>query len=297
MPHREQSRYLRVAVGAASACGDTVGGRRHRGATWIAAWVIALAGCGEPRAAHPPIPAVDRSDGALPELVVLAVAEGAIRVDGHLDEPAWRGATNGTGALVDVRTGQPSPRSRVQGGAWLAWDGRSLYLAARIDDPSPDAPFPAAEHDAHVWERSSGIELMLQPGDPGDNRDYYEIQIDTGGARWTSRFDDYHLPGGSDPRSGAPRFGHQEWDPGLRYGVAVERAGGYYDVEISLPWGDLGPSPRASVPPRPGDIWRANVYSFRDGQSDALAWSPTLGRGSFHFAPRFGRLVFGGPVR
>jgi hypothetical protein len=35
-----------------------------------------------------------------------------------------------------------------------------------------------------------------------------------------------------------------------------------------------------------------NVYSFRDGQRDSLAWSPTLGQGNFHFAPRFGRVIF-----
>jgi hypothetical protein len=46
------------------------------------------------------------------------------------------------------------------------------------------------------------------------------------------------------------------------------------------------------VPPRPGDTWRINLYSFRDGQRAALAWSPTLRRGNFHKASRFGRVVF-----
>jgi hypothetical protein len=46
------------------------------------------------------------------------------------------------------------------------------------------------------------------------------------------------------------------------------------------------------VPPRPGDVWRANLYSFRDGQGDSLAWSFIRGEGNFHRSSRFGRVVF-----
>jgi hypothetical protein len=68
-----------------------------------------------------------------------------------------------------------------------------------------------------------------------------------------------------------------------------------YVIEMAIPWSDFAVpqiSGRANVPPRPGDVWKMNVYSFRDGQSDSLAWSPTLGQGNFHFAPRFGRVLF-----
>jgi hypothetical protein len=44
--------------------------------------------------------------------------------------------------------------------------------------------------------------------------------------------------------------------------------------------------------PSQGDVWRVNLYSFRDGQRQALAWSPILGEGNFHRASRFGRLRF-----
>ena len=60
---------------------------------------------------------------------------------------------------------------------------------------------------------------------------------------------------------------------------------------MALPWSSItGVS--VHVPPRPGDVWRANMYSFRNGQRDAMAWSPLLGQGNFHKAARFGKLRF-----
>jgi hypothetical protein len=212
-----------------------------------------------------------------------------VRIDGVLDEAVWRG--RGTGALTHPTTGEPVNESRVQGEAWFAWSDTTLYVAARVRDASPDHPFTREAVDPHLWERSSAIELMLQPGDHGDNRHYYELQADTACAKWTTRFEDYNSPRtrGAD---GAMQFGHQAWEPSLACAARVGAEG--YVIELALPWRDVDGASRASVPPRPGDRWRANVYSFRDGQRDALAWSPLRGEGNFHFARRFGTLIFVG---
>lgn len=257
-----------------------------------AAVLLATTACSRRKPSHAPIPAADRSSGALPELRVTRVDAGAVNVDGRLTEPVWQGEANATGGLVHPATGKPNGKSQVQGGAWFAWDDQHLYFAARIDDPSPTAPFAPTDEDPHLWERSSGVELMLQPGDAGDNRDYYELQLDSATAHWDTRFDDYNRPITADPATGAKRFGHQDWAPALRRGATVHREEGWYELELAIPWTDLRPSARTAIPPRPGDVWRANVYSFRDGQRDSLAWSPTLKQGNFHFAPRFGKIVF-----
>jgi hypothetical protein len=131
---------------------------------------------------------------------------------------------------------------------------------------------------------------MLQPGDLGDNRDYFEIQADIHGAVWDTRFDDYNRPVVQAP-DGNRLYGHQDWDAHLKRQAVVDAAAGQYVVEMALPWSSLTSS-RASIPPRNNDTWRANFYSFRDGQRDSLAWSPLMGRGNFHFVPKFGRLVF-----
>jgi len=179
----------------------------------------------------------------------------------------------------------------VQGRAWFAWSDERLYLAARVGDRNPFAPFRPEDVDPHLWERSSAVELMLQPGDPGDNRGYYEIQADTVCAKWTTRFDDYNRPQSVGP-DGRRHFGHEEWSPTIE--CAAHPGADGYTLELAIPWAALAEGARTAVPPRPGDVWRANVYSFRDGQRDSLAWSPLRGGGNFHFAPRFGRVVFGG---
>jgi hypothetical protein len=169
----------------------------------------------------------------------------------------------------------------------VAWDEQHLYLALVVGDGEPATPFRPDEVDPHLWERSSAVEVMIQPGDPGTNANYYELQVDPSGAVWDTHFDDYNQPITMGP-DGRRRFGHQEWSSSVKKGITVDRPAGRYILELALPWSAL-----ASTPPREGDVWRVNFYSFRDGQRDALAWSPLLGQGNFHRAARFGRVRFG----
>ena len=210
------------------------------------------------------------------------------KIDGALDDAAWAGAAT-LAAFVEPGGGALVPSSPVAAFARMTWDERNLYVGVVVHDRSPSSPFGRDDVDPHVWSKASGIELMLQPGDPGDNRDYYELQVDVNGAVWDTRFDDYNQPitgTGADKR-----FGHQDWQSGVERAVFVQR-GGFYAVELALPWASLGPA-RVPVPPTPHAIWRLNLYAFRDGQRHAVAWSPLRGRGNFHRAERFGRIELG----
>lgn len=255
-------------------------------------WVLAALGCvGCNRGATPVAAVPDRSGGAIPALRAQRVANGVVRVDGRLDEAVWR-TTGTTAGFVHPSTGKADPHSGVQAAAWIAWDDDHVYLAARVAERDPHSPFHPWEVDPHLWERASAVEWMIQPGDPGDNRQYLELQVDVADARWTTWFDDYNEPITASP-DGQRRFGHQEWSPTLRTGVQVDRDHGVYTLEVGLAWRDI-PAARVPVPPREGAVWRMNVYSFREGQRDALAWSPLLGEGNFHRAARFGRVTFVG---
>lgn len=232
--------------------------------------------------AFPDLPAAEMARTEIPELAVPTLS---VTVDGDLDEWAeipW------AGALVSPGDGSPVPDSPVAGSFKLAWDADHLFAAIAVRDATAASPLGRDDVDPHVWEAASGIELMLQPGDPGDNSHYYEIQVCTAEAVWDTKFDAYNRP--ITGEGGAREFGHQSWDAALERNVRVFEGEGYV-VEFALPWSSLE-SPNATIPPASADAWRANVYSFRDGQRHSLAWSPLMREGNFHFAPRFGRIVF-----
>lgn len=249
--------------------------------TLSALCLSALLGCTRGRDTPP----VDRSDGVVPELRVPWVPAGAVRVDGALDEGEWARVGHIEG-FVAPGTGRSVRGSRANAEAWIAWCDEGLLVAFRVLDGAPRSFVPAGARDPHIWERSTGVELMLQPGDRGDNRDYFELQYGPDGARWSTRFDDYNRPITRGP-DGATRYGHEDWEPDDQHRFASIPRRGAYAVEALIRWSSFD-RPRPSA----GDVWRANLYAFRDGQREATAWSPTLGQGNFHRASRFGRLRF-----
>jgi hypothetical protein len=209
-------------------------------------------------------------------------------IDGRLDEAVWRTATV-LGPFVDTNDGRRVSASHpVAATARIGWDDERLYLGFEVADGHPVSPFARNDSDPHLWGSASAVEVMLQPGDPGDNRDYYEIQVDTAGAVFDTHWDDYMTPlqGGAADRV----FGHQAWNCAAERAATVD-PGRSYTIEMALSWSALAKG-RSPIPPRAGDIWRLNLYSFRDGQRQALGWSPILGQGNFHRSSRFGRVRF-----
>ena len=208
-------------------------------------------------------------------------------IDGRLDEDAWSTATV-LGPFVDAGEGRFQPDHPVAATARVLWDERHLYVGVIVRDRAPKSPFPRDALDPALWTAASAIELMLQPGDPRDNRDYFELQVDTSGAVFDTRWDDYNTPisGEGDKKT----FGHADWSSRIERAAYVHR-GSFYCVELALPFESLR-GVRSPLPPRAGDIWRLNLYSFRDGQRLSQAWSPIRKQGNFHRSSRFGRIRF-----
>jgi hypothetical protein len=79
-----------------------------------------------------------RADADLPyrpRTVRAARAEGAISIDGVLDEPAWQAAEAGTGFLqTEPDDGDPAT---VETRFRILWDDHSLYVGIECDDPQP----------------------------------------------------------------------------------------------------------------------------------------------------------------
>ena len=213
-----------------------------------------------------------------------------IKIDGVLDEPAWRRAA-GTRYFVDVTTGKKNTKFPINGRVKLLYDDDALYLGFDIKDPDLRGGFDKKEKDPHLWTRDA-VEIMIDPDGDGDNKDYYEIQVNPQNLVFDSRFDDYNLPKGSG--SDGP-FGHEDWSSKLTSAVTVsgtlDKPGDEdqgYVVEIKLPWNALDKARKA--PPDSGDTWRMNFYAIQD--NSGVAWSPILKKGNFHKASRFGQVTF-----
>ncbi|HNZ22957.1 MAG TPA: carbohydrate-binding family 9-like protein [Polyangiaceae bacterium] len=214
-----------------------------------------------------------------------------ITIDGKLDEEAWKKAAS-TGPFVDVGTGEPNASFPVQGSARLTWDDSFLYVAFEVQSATIVGGFPNDAKDPHLWEKDT-VEIMIDPDGDGDNKDYYEIQINPQNLVFDTQYDSYNQP--KDDSKGM--FGNMDWSAKLKSAVVVEGEmdapdkGKGYVVEAKIPWASFSKANQS--PPKPGNTWRMNFYAMKN--NSGVAWSPILGQGNFHRAARFGRIVWAVP--
>lgn len=229
----------------------------------------------------------DRS-AVIKELEPMKLAPGtAIKIDGRLDEPAWIAAPS-TGPFVNVGNGRADPMIPSQGSARLLWDEGYLYAGIEVLEKHVRGGWPKDAKDPHLWEKDTA-EIMIDPDGDGDNKDYYEIQINPQNLVFDTQYDDYNSPNGG----GKGPFGHEEWTANLTSAVEIhgtidndsDQDHGY-TVEAKIPWASFTKAKHA--PPSPGDTWRMNFYAMKD--NGGTSWSPILGTGNFHRASRFGRV-------
>ncbi len=227
---------------------------------------------------HPPTLHVEKLDAAT-----------TIKIDGKLDEAAWKTAAS-TGPFVDVRTGEPNQAFPVNGDAKVLWSDTGMYVGFSIADTDMVGGFKAGEKDPHLWTKDT-VEIMVDPDGDGDNKDYYEIQINPQNLVFDSQFDAYNEP----KKEPDGPFGHQDWSANLKSAVSLdgtvdkssdEDRG--YTVEAFIPWKSF--SKAAKLPPEIGSSWRMNFYAMKN--NGGVSWSPILGQGNFHKASRFGRVLW-----
>ncbi len=212
-----------------------------------------------------------------------------IKLDGKLDDPAWLTAAS-TGPLVDVSNGQPNKTSPVNGDVKVLWSDEGMYVGFSVADTDVIGGFKKTDKDPHLWTKDT-VEIMVDPDGDGDNKDYYEIQINPQNLVFDSQFDDYNQP---KVEPDGP-FGHQDWSSNVKSAVSVdgtvdksddEDRG--YTVEALIPWKSF--SKAMKLPPELGSTWRVNFYAMKN--NGGVAWSPILGQGNFHRASRFGRITW-----
>ena len=87
-----------------------------------------------------------------------------IRIDGKLDDPAWKRA-EWTSDFVDIEgAAKPTPRFRTR--AKMLWDDKYLYIAAefeeRVLDPDPlEAQYPGINTGEDLLDRAARDAVMI----------------------------------------------------------------------------------------------------------------------------------------
>jgi hypothetical protein len=237
----------------------------------------------------------------LPHMNVNKLAAGEkIVIDGKGDDKAWGVATS-TGPFVDVGTGKPNTTFPVNATAKLTWDDTNLYVLFEVSDPDVVGYFTSPDKQKDDWTvagqpklwTKDTVEIMVDP--EGDNKDYYELQINPQNKQFHSQYDTYNQP---KVEPNGP-FGHEDWNPKLQSAVVVhgtmDKTSGDkdqgYTVEAAIPWASFTKAPKH--PPQPFDTWHLNFYAMK--QNAGVAWSPILGQGNFHKASRFGIITWAVP--
>ena len=214
-----------------------------------------------------------------------------IKIDGKLDEPAWKAAPS-TGLFVNTMTGEPAPPNTE---AKLLWDNQNLYIA--FENVDTDVWGTLTERDSKLWTQEMD-EVMIDAN--GDGKGYIELQVAPNG----TIFDTYLPTYRKYEDSLDPKRKPYDWNSKLKAAVKVDGTLNKRDdqdkgwtAEMALPLADVNglDSNGVKVPPALGDKWRLNMFrmdSPKDAKAQtALGWSAPM-VGDFHKLDRFGEMVF-----
>src|SRR3984957_15780595 len=155
-------------------------------------------------------------------------AAAPIRIDGRMDDAAWRGAP-WTDRFVDIE-GATKPRPRFHTRAKMLWDDDYLYIGADLEEPHVWATL--TEHDSVIFH-DNDFEVFLNPS--GDGRNYFEFEINALNTGWDLFLPKPYREGGKADNS---------WEiPGLKTAVRVDGSLNNprdqdhgWTVEIAFPW-------------------------------------------------------------
>src|SRR5439155_2435994 len=115
--------------------------------------------------------------GAAPLGYVCSRAASPLKIDGRLDDEAWRDAP-WTADFVDIE-GDARPRPRLRTRAKMLWDDEYFYVGAELEEPQLWATL--TKHDSVIF-RDHDFEVFIDPN--GDSHEYYELEINALGTTW-----------------------------------------------------------------------------------------------------------------
>jgi len=214
-----------------------------------------------------------------------------VKVDGKLDEPAWKAAKS-TGLFVDSASGNAGGVSTE---AKVLWDDKNIYIG--FENVDSDVWSDLTKRDDKLWTEEA-VEVMIDADHNG--KTYVELQVAPNG----TIFDTYLPTYRKYEDSIDPKAKIYSWSSKLKAAVKVDGTLNKRDdqdkgwtVEMALPLADANglDKPGVKMPPSIGDMWRVNMFRLDSPKGKpqvAVAWSAPM-VGDFHKLDRFGELVFG----
>jgi hypothetical protein len=202
-----------------------------------------------------------------------------ILIDGRLDEPDWQAAEPLAIDNFLECAGNRDVRTTVR----LLWDEWNLYLAFASRDRNIRAK--VTDHNGMVWEDTC-VEFFVAPDlEKPDN--YYTWEINCVGATLNAARCDFW--------KGEPGT----WRPTDAIATSIKgptKEPSPDDVEwfceVAIPFANFVDS-AIRIPPKPGDVWRANFQQCAGWGSHLATWSPLPSDcKTFHTPSAFGKLIF-----
>jgi len=206
-----------------------------------------------------------------PQATATRLAGPAPKIDGVLDDEAWKGA----GKIEQfMRTHGMVSETKCR--VLITYDDTNLYLAA--DCPEPESQMhrlkaAATRHDeGKIWEDDE-VEFFMDPAG-GHGYPYYQIIVNWKGVT----LDTFVQRGTAD---------HDlNWEPKYDVQIAVGKEG--WSIELAIPWTAFDRTEKSAAE------WNFNFVHVRT-IGELLYWAPVFGETS-HTPWLFGRLK-GMPVR
>ena len=200
--------------------------------------------------------------------VLIAKIDRPPRIDGKLDDAAWKKVKPLAFRLLDGDTRKPICPTQAR----LAATKDALYVAFQCMDPKPDGVFSQKrDRDEAVWQDDS-VEFFLSVGARATN-DYHQLVVNPEGSQLDAFARD-----------------NDAWQPKVT--IATATGSDHWSVEIAIPFSQMKlPEDKAAL----AGPWRLNLYRARParpgGFVEETALSPTESS-SNHVPARFAFAFF-----
>lgn len=229
-----------------------------RSAGWI---LICIAMAAGPAAAQAPA----RAAAARKQATAVRVPNDAIRVDGHLDEPAWQNAVPITDFIEKEPTEGAAPADPME--VRIVYDDDVLYVGARMfsRDGAIQAPLGRRDNTDQVEHILVSFDTFL------DHRTAVVFGVTAAGVR----LDRYHSSDQEDSFDSG-------FDPVWRAKTSV--SGTEWTAELWIPFSQLRFSAQST------QVWGLNISRFRPTLDESSYWVP-IPRTVRAWSSRFGELT------